>query len=239
MLHRYEKREEQMKKTTRREFLVDSAVMIGGTFGAGLFAKDLMFPKTGHTDAVKFPETSCGQENKTSKKVLVAYFSHCGTTGGVAEAIGHVLCDKGATVDVRLVKNIGDVSSYQAFVIGSAVRSASWWPEAIEFLERNEAELSRKPVAYFLTCLALYENTEASRRIARSYMDPVLKAVPDVKPVEMGCFAGVLDYSKLNLMYRMVMKSKMKKRGVPEGDFRDWDTIRSWAESLRPKLLRA
>jgi menaquinone-dependent protoporphyrinogen oxidase len=225
-----------MKKTTRREFLVDSAVMIGGTVGTIALANGLLFPKAGRTAPVTFPESSCGQENKTSKKVLVAYFSYCGTTGGVAEAIGQVLCDKGATVDVRLVKNISDLSSYQAFVIGSAVRSKSWWPEAIEFLERNKEELGRKPVAYFLTCLTLYEETEANRRVARSYMDPVLQAVPHVKPVGMGFFAGALDYSKLNLVYRTVMKSKMKKRGVPEGDFRDWDAIRSWAEDLRPKL---
>jgi menaquinone-dependent protoporphyrinogen oxidase len=225
-----------MKKTTRREFLVDSAVMIGGTFGTVAFAKEFMFPKTGHTATVHFPESSCGQEKKMSKKVLVAYFSYCGTTGGVAEAIGQVLCDKGATVDVRQIKDISDVSPYQAFVIGSAVRSASWWPDAIEFVERNKEELGRKPVAYFLTCLALYQDTEASRRTARSYMDPVLQAVPHVKPVQMGLFAGSLDYSKLNLLYRMVMKSKMKKQGVPEGDFRDWDTIHSWAEDLRSKL---
>jgi menaquinone-dependent protoporphyrinogen oxidase len=226
-----------MKKTTRREFLVDSAVMIGGAVGTIALANGLLFPKSGHTAPVTVPESSCGQEHTTSKKVLVAYFSYCGTTGGVAEAIGQVLCDKGATVDVRLMENISDVSSYQAFVIGSAVRSSSWWPEAIEFLERNKEELSRKPVAYFLTCLALYQDTEASRQTARSYMDPVLQAVPHVKPMEMGCFAGALDYSKLNLMYRTVMKSKMKKRGVPEGDFRDWDTIRSWAEGLCPRLL--
>jgi menaquinone-dependent protoporphyrinogen oxidase len=230
-------KEEQMKKTTRREFLVDSAVMIGGTVGTIALTNGLLFPKAGCTAPVKFPESSCGQENKTSKKVLVAYFSYCGTTGGVAEAIGQVLCDKGATVDVRLMKNISDVSSYQAFVIGSAVRSASWWPEAIEFLERNKEELGRKPVAYFLTCLALYHDTESSRRVARSYMDPVLQAVPHVKPVEMGLFAGALDYSKLNLVYRAVMKSKMKKQGVPEGDFRDWDAIRAWAEGLHTKLL--
>lgn len=228
-----------MRKVTRREFIVDGSMLLGGTVGAMALGGDLLVPKKARASTVKFPESSCGQENKTSKKVLVAYFSFCGTTGGVAEAIGQVLCDKGATVDVRLVENISDLSSYQAFVIGSAIRSASWWPEAIEFLERNKEELSRKPVAYFMTCLALYKDTEASRRVARSYMDPVLKAVPNVKPVEMGFFAGALDYSKLNLMYRMVMKSKMKKRGIPEGDFRDWDAIRSWAEGLRSPLLGA
>jgi menaquinone-dependent protoporphyrinogen oxidase len=67
-------------------------------------------------------------------------------------------------------------------------------------------------------------------------MDPVLQAVPHVKPVEMGFFAGALDYSKMNLVFRTVMKSKMKKRGVPEGDFRDWDAIHAWAEGLHSKL---
>ena len=72
---------------------------------------------------MEFPESNCGLEKKTGKKVLVAYASCCGTTGGVAEAIGKVLCDRGAVVDVRLVKNVGDLSSYQAAVIGSATRS--------------------------------------------------------------------------------------------------------------------
>ncbi|NVM26072.1 MAG: flavodoxin domain-containing protein [Desulfobacterales bacterium] len=226
-----------MKRVTRREFLVDSTRLVGGAVGTLALGSTLLSPQDAMAAKVKFAESSCGLEKKTGKKVLVAYVSFCGTTGGVAEAIGQVLCERGAKVDVRLVKNVDDITPYQAVVIGSATRSASWWPEAIEFVERNKEELSRKPVAYFLTCLALYKDTEASRRVARGYMDPVLKAVPDVKPVDMGFFAGVLDYSKLNLVYRMVMKSKMKKRGVPEGDFRDWNAIRSWAEGLCSPLL--
>ena len=68
-------------------------------------------------------------------------------------------------------------------------------------------------------------------------MEPVLKAVPEVKPVDIGLFPGALDYSKLNLMYRTVMKYKMGKKGVPEGDFRDWTAIRAWAEGLSSPLL--
>ena len=68
-------------------------------------------------------------------------------------------------------------------------------------------------------------------------MEPVLNAVPEVKPMGMGFFAGALDYSKMNLMYRTVMKSKMGKKGVPEGDYRDWTAIRTWAEGLCSTLL--
>ncbi len=227
-----------MKNLTRREFMVDGSMLIGGAVGGLALGNELFFPKKVQAGKVEFPESSCGLEKKTGKKVLVAYSSYCGSTGGVAEAIGKVLCEnRGAVVDVRLVKNVGDLSSYQAAVIGSATRSASWWPEAISFVKGNEKMLSRIPVAYFLTCLALYKGTEESRRVARSYMEPVRKAAPDVKPIDMGLFSGALDYSKLNLMYRTVMKYKMGKKGVPEGDFRDWTAIRTWAEGLCSPLL--
>ena len=225
-----------MKKTTRREFLVDSAVMIGGTLGTVAFANGLPFPKTGHAATVHFPESSCGNENKVNQKVLVAYASRCGSTGGVAEAIGEVLCENGTAADVRLVENVNDVASYSAIIVGSAIQKGKWLSEAMGFVEKNQAVLRRMPVAYFLTCLALYEETEENRREARSFLDPLRDAAPQVQPVDIGLFAGVLDYSKMNLMYRMVMKSKMEKKGVPEGDFRNWNAIRAWAQGLRSKL---
>jgi len=226
-----------MKKTTRREFLIDTAVMIGASVGTIALTNGLLFPKAGRTATVKFPESSCGHGNKANQKVLVAYASRCGSTGGVAEAIGQVLCDNGTVVDVRLLNNVSDVASYRAVIIGSAVQSSKWLPEAMAFVENNQKVLRQMPVAYFLTCLALYQDNEENRRKARTFFDPLRDAAPQVQPVDIGLFAGVLDYSKLNLIYRTVMKSKMKKQGVPEGDFRDWDAIRSWAEGLYPKLL--
>lgn len=75
------------------------------------------------------------------------------------------------------------------------------------------------------------------KKTAKSYFNPVLKAVPKVKPKEMQAFGGVLDYSKLNMVYKMIMKSKMKKKGIPEGDFRDFNKIESWAEDTAWPLL--
>jgi len=93
------------------------------------------------------------------------------------------------------------------------------------------------PVAFFLTCLTLSKPTEENRHKARAFLDPLRNAVPQVQPVDTGLFAGVLDYSKLSLIVRVVMKSKMKKKGVSEGDYRDWDAIHSWAEGLRSALF--
>jgi len=55
-----------------------------------------------------------------------------------------------------------------------------------------------------------------------------------LKPVSEGLFAGILDISKVptfrdRLMFRISMLSGIWK----EGDHRDWNAIRVWAESLR------
>ena len=181
---------------------------------------------------IDFAESSCNSEDKAGKKILVAYASRYSTTGGVAEAIGRTLCDAGFDVDTRLVKHVEDVSPYRAVVLGSAIQRASWLPDAIEFAEKNQEALSRVPVAYFLTCITLYQDTAETRKLARSYMEPVLKAAPGIRPVDSGFFAGVLDYGKMNVLVRMVMKSKMQARGVPEGDYRNWNAITSWAKGL-------
>jgi menaquinone-dependent protoporphyrinogen oxidase len=61
------------------------------------------------------------------------------------------------------------------------------------------------------------------------YIQPVYIAV---KPVSVGLFAGCMDYGKLSAIMRLQVQTK----GLPEGDFRDWDAIRTWAARL-PSLL--
>jgi menaquinone-dependent protoporphyrinogen oxidase len=100
-----------------------------------------------------------------------------------------------------------------------------WMPEAVDFVKKNRDVLRQVPVAYFLVCMTLVRPTEKNRAEVLSYMDPVLKAVPEIKPVGIGTFAGALDYNNLSWLNKKILKSK----GSPEGDFRDWNAIRAWA----------
>jgi menaquinone-dependent protoporphyrinogen oxidase len=88
-------------------------------------------------------------------------------------------------------------------------------------------------VAYFVVCLTMQEDTEEHRQEVGAYLDPVREKVPQIEPVDVGLFAGVLDMGKLPLPLKLVMRA-MKAQ---PGDYRDWDAIRTWATALRPKLL--
>ena len=169
------------------------------------------------------------------KKVLVTYASKYGSTGGVADAIGKELCSKGVAADVVLIKNASNVGSYQGVVIGSAIYMGKWMSEAADFVKKNRDILRQVPVAYFLVCMTLSQPTEKNRAEVLSYMDPILKAVSEIKPVGIGTFAGALDYNNLSWLNKKILKSK----GTPEGDFRDWNAIRTWArEPVYAKFVR-
>lgn len=164
-----------------------------------------------------------------TKKVLVAYDSVSGSTGEVAEAIGQVLAEHGAAVQVSHVRDVSGVVGYQAIVLGSSIRGGQWLPGALQFLDVFQALLSHIPVAFFTTCLTLVHDTEDSRRTVLAYLEPVLRRVPGVEPVGLGLFAGSLDYgrqlpSTLNLE-------------VSQGDYRNWAAIKAWAADVAPTLL--
>ena len=164
-------------------------------------------------------------------KVLVTYATKAGSTGEVAEAIGQVLCEGGVTADVKPVKEVGDVSGYGGVVVGSAIRMGRWLPEAINFIEAHAAALGTMPVAYFQVSGFLKEDTPENRQEAATYLGTVRALAA---PVSEGLFAGKMDYSKISFLERMIVS---KIFGVPEGDFRNWEAIQTWADKLRPVLL--
>ncbi|HSR10223.1 MAG TPA: flavodoxin domain-containing protein [Thermodesulfobacteriota bacterium] len=165
---------------------------------------------------------------------MVAYATKHGSTRGVAEAIGKELCGKGLAVDLVAMRNAGDLGSYQGAVVGAPIYMGKWMPEATDFVKKNRDILGRIPVAYFMVFITMARPNDESRAKALTYMDPVMKAVPEVKPLSIGTFAGALDYTNVSWINQRILKA----RGAPEGDFRDWNGIRSWArETALPAFM--
>ncbi|MBI1793233.1 MAG: flavodoxin domain-containing protein [Chloroflexi bacterium] len=172
-----------------------------------------------------------------NNKVLVTYSSRTGWTVGVAEAIGKTLAENGMQADVIPMKEVKDLSTYNAVVAGSAVRNKTWLPEAVQFIRTHQDELKRKPFAAFLVCMTLaMPNGENYRSHISTWLDPVRTLV---KPVSVEFFAGGLNISKIEsfsdrLMFRVSVMFGVWK----EGDHRNWNAIKEWAVQLKLLLSK-
>ena len=209
----------EQNKITRRRFLG----LLGGAVGAAALGCCGVTVLGTRQPGIELQRSSCGGE--AMSRVLVTYATKAGSTGEVAEAIGQVLCEGGVAVDVKPVKEVGDVSGYGGVVVGSAIRMGRWLPEAINFVEAHTAALGSMPVAYFQVSGFLKEDTPENRQEAATYLGTVRALAA---PVSEGLFAGKMDYSKLSFFDRTIAKMV----GSVEGDWRDWDAIRTWAGDL-------
>jgi menaquinone-dependent protoporphyrinogen IX oxidase len=195
-------------------------------------------------------------------RVLVAYESNAGSTEEVARTIAETIASENTEVDVKRLTELGGRGEYDAAVIGAPM-IVGWHRRAVRFIRRHQEPLSRIPVAYFMTALGLtdgggrqvegFEGIEISRdptllkepknpeRLSfkerhnslESYLGPVLKKAPKVKPVAVGVFAGKLDYRKLKFLQ---MAFVMLLFAEKPRDYRNWERIRGWAAEIRPKL---
>jgi menaquinone-dependent protoporphyrinogen oxidase len=131
---------------------------------------------------------------------------------------------------------VKELGRYRAVVAGSAIQSNRWLPEAVQFVQTHQAELRQKRFASFLVCMTLaIRNGESYRPFVAEYMAPVQALV---QALSQGLFAGAIDIRKVpaaadRFKFRLSVLLGVWK----EGDQRDWQAIRAWAESLRPQLI--
>jgi menaquinone-dependent protoporphyrinogen oxidase len=182
---------------------------------------------------ISFVTSTYGESSAMSGRILVAYASKHGSTAGVADAIGKQLANARVAVDVRRVQEVSDLSPYRAAIVGSAIHGGKWLPEAMDFVQTHQSELSRVPTAIFLVCGTLASTTSPYRAQVADWLQPARALV---RPVAEGLFAGAILYKNYRLLDRLGMRIFAASIKVGEGDYRDWEAIRVWAESTRPLL---
>ncbi len=168
------------------------------------------------------------------KRVLVTYASKYGATAEIAERIGQVLCQGGLRAEVMPVKQVKDLTSYDAVVLGSAAYVGQWRKEAARFLQANEAALAQRPVWIFSTGPTGQGDPV---ELLKGWRLPLsLQPVADrIHPRDIAVFHGNLVAKKLNFIEKQMIATVRAEYG----DFRDWEAITAWAASVAESLKAA
>ncbi|HSL10832.1 MAG TPA: flavodoxin domain-containing protein [Actinomycetota bacterium] len=159
--------------------------------------------------------------------IVVAYASKHGSTEGIAVAIADRLQERGHRSIARPVEALDDLADADAVVLGSGVYAGSWLKDATAFVERHRDALARVPVWLFSSGPLgeqVVDDEEQPRQLAE------LREA--LSPRDHKVFFGALDRSKLSFPERMIVKAVK----APDGDFRDWDAIAAWADSIADDL---
>jgi menaquinone-dependent protoporphyrinogen oxidase len=158
-----------------------------------------------------------------SQKLLVAYATKKGSVAEVAEFIADTLRDRGHRVDVQPAREVKSVHGYDQVVLGGALYMGRWHADAKRFLTVHHEALGALPVAIFAMGPLTTEDKDVTA--ARGQLDRALHAQPDVTPVSVAIFGGVVDPAKLHFPFNH----------MPATDARDWDAIRDWALEIEAK----
>jgi menaquinone-dependent protoporphyrinogen oxidase len=167
-------------------------------------------------------------------KALVAYATKYGATAEIAEKIGAVLGQRGLHADVLPVNRSIDIAPYQGVVLGSAVYIGRWRKEAVKFLKAKETELSERSVWIFST--GPTGEGDPVELLQGWRIPKALQPIVDrVRPRDVALFHGHVNTSRLNIIEKHMVKTVK----APAGDYRDWNAIASWAETIADSLAKA
>ena len=160
--------------------------------------------------------------------VLVTAASKYGATGEIAQAIGEVFRERGWDAMVVPPEQVQGIDGFDAVVLGSAVYAGHWLKPARELVDRSRDALALRPVWLF--------SSGPIGDPPKPEEDPVdvAEIMEATKARGHRVFAGKLVKKQLSFPDRAIAAALR----VPEGDFRDWEEVRTWAgeiaDALRP-----
>jgi menaquinone-dependent protoporphyrinogen oxidase len=161
-------------------------------------------------------------------RVLIATASRHGATEEIAAAIAETLRARGFDVTAVRVEEASDIEAFDAVVVGSAVYMGKWLTAARAFVDVHAEELAARSVWLFSSG-PLGDPGKPDDEHAVDVHD----VLDRIGPCEHRLFSGKLDRDRLGFGERAVTRVVH----APSGDFRDWSSIRAWANAIASSLL--
>jgi menaquinone-dependent protoporphyrinogen oxidase len=148
--------------------------------------------------------------------------SRHGSTAEIAHAIADELTADGFDVTVLAPDLVTSARDYDAVVLGSGVYAGHWLPSATELLERHAQELAQRPVWLF--------SSGPLGDPPKPTEDPIDVARIRARIGARGhrVFPGKIAKDELGFAERAIVRIVR----APEGDYRPWDEVRGWAQSI-------
>jgi menaquinone-dependent protoporphyrinogen oxidase len=166
--------------------------------------------------------------------VLVAYASRHGSTRAIADRIAATLRECSVDATVLPIDQVRDVDGYDGYVIGSAVYAMRWLGEARSFVRSHRATLRRHPVWLFSSGPLSTDAKDAEGAAPRD----AASLVTEVGARDHVIFGGAYDREAppIGLMERFMSVMPAARDALPNGDFRDWHAIDTWATGVAGEL---
>jgi len=169
------------------------------------------------------------------KKLLILYASKRGSTAEVATFIGRILQEQELSVDVVDADNFtGDIHSYNAVILGTAIYKGVWMSSLWRTVRRIEDQFKDKPVWGFSLCMRVLEADGYDYAFANYLPHNILERL-NLKNYRF--FGGRLQDLSLGLRQEF-HETYDGMIGRKEGDYRDWNAIRAWALDIATTITR-
>ena len=154
-------------------------------------------------------------------RVLVGYATRAGSTAEVAGIIADELRARGCDVDVRDLRDAPDPAGFGLYVLGSAIQTMAWLPEALDWLRKHGQQVGR--AALFNVSITAVDPTKKDVALGHN------KAASElVEASAQAAFAGRYAPKKVGFFKRLLLRVLAKK----PADHVDPPAIRAWARGL-------
>jgi menaquinone-dependent protoporphyrinogen oxidase len=170
-------------------------------------------------------------------RALIAYSTVDGHTLKICRRVQQVLegSDRSAMLFDIGSDQVPDLAPFDIIVIGASVRYGKHRPALYRFIESNRQTLDSKPSAFFSVSVVARKagkDTPESNPYIRAFRRKTTWA-----PMQVGVFAGTIDYPRYSFMDRQVIRAIMWLTHGPTNphacvEFTDWASVEVFGQRI-------